>query len=149
MNEIISQLSTNQKRLCAIDLNKLAKKFPSIQKRPIPKHISKIRDRQFVLIRDMLEIIATLMKMKKKKCVHVAIDLYLSLLAGQRTISDAPSIEKNLLKNLALEDPAPYFSIEVKKTKIKSLTIAINEQLLQLLIAFKWPGWNPEIVAIV
>ena len=120
--------------------------FPGlIQRREVPKVKMNPRMRGHVRMKDILLLISTLLSCCRRRVVHFGLDLYLILLSGQRFLADQRVIEegvkKLLLENEGLDVPVLHFTMVIGKTNQRH-EVCLNQQLVQLLRAFKWEGFH-------
>ena len=80
-------------------LNRLASAFPGlVNQREVPRvQPLNSRDKDMVRILDIILMLQKLLNIRKKRTVHLALDLYLILLCSQRYLADRNKIKQGVL----------------------------------------------------
>lgn len=86
---------TASKRLRVIQaLNRLAKIYKGLLPRRDLPHVERVqRTRNFVRMRDIILLLKDLFATRRRSVVHLGLDLYIILLAGQRYLADHTKME--------------------------------------------------------
>ena len=84
-------------------LNKLSDKLKGpMKKRELPSVQRQSRQKKFVRIKDIILLIKDLLLTKRRRAVHLGLDLYVILLSGMRFKSDKLNIQKSVLEQMEL-----------------------------------------------
>lgn len=85
----LAEMAPKKKLRVTKALNKLARQFKGlIPRRELPEVERRARDRKILRLIDLFAILQTLFATRKRTIVHLALDLYIILLSGQRFLAD-------------------------------------------------------------
>jgi hypothetical protein len=96
-----------------------------------------------VRLADIVSLIRRLLACRKKKTVHLALDLYIILLCSQRYLADRDKIKQGVLellennRNREPDDLVLTFPMQIGKTRYKQ-EVVLNSQLVLMLKEFGW-----------
>lgn len=125
-------------------LNRLATAFPGLIKKREPPTVNRQpRDKSSVKLGDIIMLIKRLLACRKKRTVHLALDLYIILLCSQRYLADREEIKRGVLgllesnRNRSPDDLILTFPMQIGKTRYKQ-EVVLNSQLVLMLKEFGW-----------
>ena len=102
-----------------------------------------------VKLGDFMQVLEELFHLRRSRSTHLAIDLYIILLSGQRYGADHQELQKGILalieanKNKPANKMGVTFNMVIGKTG-KFHKVSLNSQLCKILREFKWPGFHSK-----